>query len=66
MFMLFILIGYFCGLSAKFLTHTYNLAFYFYFPNIALVMTDIILYFRNQRYESGMEKTHRTVAAATN
>ncbi|MGH4038136.1 MAG: hypothetical protein ACRQFF_09870 [Sphaerochaeta sp.] len=66
MFMLFILIGYFCGLSAKFLTHTYNLAFYFYFPNIALVMTDIVLYFRNLKYESGMEKSHRTVAAATN
>lgn len=51
MFMLFILIGYFCGLASKFLTQTYNLAFWFYFPNIIMVATDIILYFRNKNYE---------------
>lgn len=54
MFMLFILIGYFCGLGSKFLTQTYNLAFWFYFPNIIMVATDIILYFRNKRYEASL------------
>jgi len=51
LFMCFILIGYFCGLGAKFLTHTYNLAFWFYFPNTIMVFTDICLYFRNRKLE---------------
>ena len=55
MFMLFILIGYFCGLASKFMTQTYNLAFYFYFPNIIMVATDVILYFRNKNYEKKQE-----------
>jgi CDP-diglyceride synthetase len=54
-FMLFILIGYFCGLAAKFMTQTYNLAFWFYFPNIILVSTDICLYFRNKGIEKKQE-----------
>lgn len=52
MFMVFILIGYFAGLSSKMLTQTYNLAFYFYFPNIIMVVTDIALYFKNKKYEA--------------
>lgn len=52
MFMVFILVGYFAGLTSKMLTQTYNLAFYFYFPNIIMVATDIALYFRNKRYEA--------------
>lgn len=51
MFMLFILLGYICGLIAKMMSHTYNLAFYFYFPNIIMVVTDIMLYFRNKKIE---------------
>lgn len=50
-FMCFIVFGYVCGLVAKFLSATYNLAFWFYFPNIILVSTDICLYFRNKRIE---------------
>lgn len=50
-FMCLIVFGYLCGLAAKFMTHTYNLAFYFYFPNIILVSTDICLYFRNKKLE---------------
>jgi len=51
LFSCFILIGYLCGLGAKFLTHTYNLAFWFYFPNTIMVFTDICLYFRNRKLE---------------
>ncbi|MBK5200336.1 MAG: hypothetical protein JJE21_02260 [Spirochaetaceae bacterium] len=51
MFMVFILIGYFAGVASKMLTQTYNLAFYFYFPNIIMVATDIVLYFKNKKYE---------------
>jgi hypothetical protein len=55
MFMLFILLGYFCGLASKFITHTYNLAFWFYFPNIVMVATDVILFFRNKKYEANQK-----------
>jgi hypothetical protein len=51
MFMCFIAFGYVCGLTSKFITHTYNLAFWFYFPNIIMVTTDICLYFRNKKIE---------------
>lgn len=52
MFMCFIAFGYVCGLISKFITHTYNLAFWFYFPNIIMVTTDICLYFRNKKIEA--------------
>lgn len=51
LFNYFILFGYICGIFAKILSNTYNLAFYFYFPNIILVTCDIILYYRNRRLE---------------
>ncbi|MEA4824572.1 MAG: hypothetical protein VB111_10735 [Clostridiaceae bacterium] len=56
LFMCFILFGYFCGVASKFMTHTYNLAFYFYFPNIVMVSTDICLYFRNKKLEQVASK----------
>lgn len=60
LFMCFIVFGYICGLIAKFMTHTYNLAFWFYFPNIIMVCTDIGLYFRNK----GIEKKAAAGTAA--
>ena len=51
-FMCFIAVGYLCGIAAKLLTSDYNLAFYFYFPNIIMVCTDIGLYFRNKKLEN--------------
>jgi CDP-diglyceride synthetase len=55
LFMCFIVIGYLCGLASKMITHTYNLAFWFYFPNIIMVSTDICLYFRNKKIEKAAE-----------
>jgi hypothetical protein len=55
-FMCFILLGYACGLTAKFLNNDHGLAFIFYFPNIILVATDISLYFRNKRIEKAAEQ----------
>jgi CDP-diglyceride synthetase len=52
MFMCFIAFGYLCGIASKLMTHTYNLAFWFYFPNVIMVCTDIGLYFRNKKLES--------------
>lgn len=56
LFNYFILFGYICGVISKILSHTYNLAFYFYFPNIIMVTCDIILYYRNKRLEKAAEK----------
>lgn len=50
-FMCFIAFGYVCGIISKCMTQTYNLAFWFYFPNVILVCTDICLYFRNRAIE---------------
>lgn len=50
-FMCFIWVGYVCGIVSKVISHTFNLAFYFYFPNICMVTTDICLFFRNKRLE---------------
>jgi hypothetical protein len=52
LFMCFILFGYFCGIASKCITSTYNLAFWFYFPNVIMVTTDICLYFRNKKIEA--------------
>ncbi len=51
LFSCFIFVGYLCGITAKFISHTYNLAFWFYFPNVIMVFTDICLYFRNRKLE---------------
>ena len=56
MFDYFILAGYICGLISKFMTHTFNLAFWFYFPNIIMVITDIIVYYRNRKLEAAAAK----------
>ena len=56
-FSCFIAFGYVCGIIAKIMTQTYNLAFWFYFPNIIMVTTDICLYFRNRAIEKREEAT---------
>ena len=39
--------GYVCGILSKFMAHNFNLAFWFYFPNLIMVTADIFLYYRN-------------------
>lgn len=51
LFSCFILIGYLCGIASKMMTHNYNLAFIFYIINTCMVTVDILLWFRNHRYE---------------
>lgn len=51
LFMCFIAFGYVCGIASKVMSQNFNLAFWFYFPNIILVSTDICLYFRNRALE---------------
>lgn len=51
MFMCFIGFGYVCGIFSKILFQNFNLAFWFYIPNIIMVSIDIGLYFRNKKLE---------------
>ncbi len=48
-FLCFVFFGYLCGIGAKLLTNSMNLAFWFYVLNTMMVGTDIFLYFRNRR-----------------
>jgi hypothetical protein len=66
MFMCFIGFGYLCGIGAKLITGTFNLAFYVLVLNIVLVSTDIGLYFRNKKIEAAEEAKQaiETVEAA--
>ena len=50
-FMCFIAVGYLCGIAAKLISHTYNLAFWFYFPNTIMGSVDIFLYFHYRHRE---------------
>ena len=52
MFDYLILFGYFCGVIAKTMSHNYNLAYYFYFLNIVMVMIDVVVYYRNKRLDA--------------
>ena len=56
LFSCFILLGYFCGIGAKIVTHNYNLAFVFYIINTVMVTVDILLWIRNRRYEKTGKK----------
>lgn len=50
-FLGFIIAGYLCGIAAKLISRTYNLALWAYFPNVIMVSIDLCLYFRNRRLE---------------
>ena len=54
-FTLFILFGYICGIISKIMTQSFNLAFWFYIPNILMVSIDVCLYFRNLRLDRAAE-----------
>ncbi len=43
-----ILFGYLCGILSKLLSQNLNLAFWFYIPNALMVLTDMLIYFRNK------------------
>ena len=56
MFDYFIGFGYVCGIVSKALLHNFNLAFWFYFPNLVMVTLDIILYYSNKKLEESAKK----------
>ncbi len=56
MFLLFIFIGYICGIASKLTADSYKwYVLLFYFINIAMVSADILLYFRNKQLNKKKE-----------
>lgn len=55
MFEVAIFVGYICGIISKLLYGTLNFALALYFINIAMVGTDIALYFRNRKLDKQSE-----------
>ena len=55
-FEVFIVIGYLCGIVAKTILHSYNLAYWCYYLNTCMVSIDICLWFRNTRLDQRREK----------
>ena len=50
-FMLFIWVGYVCGIASKLISGKLTYVFAFYILNIIMVTIDICLYFRNLKYD---------------
>lgn len=47
-FLVFVLFGYCCGITAKFVSGRVNYVVIFYATNVAMVIVDMCLYFRNR------------------
>ncbi len=56
-FLLLVELGYVAGIIGKIITRTWNLATVFYFINFAMVLTDILLYFRNAKLDRERESS---------
>lgn len=50
-FMLFIWVGYICGITGKLIGHNITYVFIFYVINLVMVTADILLYFRNRKLD---------------
>ncbi len=51
-FLLLIIIGYLCGITAKFVSHQYNYVLVVYFLNLAVVLANLAVYFINKKHDS--------------
>ncbi len=54
-FLLIVIFGYICGISAKLAAGAINYVLFFYFLNIVMVSIDAGLYFRNLRLDKARE-----------
>lgn len=54
-FILLIITGYLAGITAKFLNHQLNYVLVVYFLNLAIVMTNLLIYFRNRSLDRRTE-----------
>ena len=55
-FMLFIFVGYVCGIISKIISGRITYVFVFYVLNLIMVGTDIVLYFRNLKFDREQKK----------
>lgn len=55
LFLIVIFIGYICGIISKIMSQRINYVIVFYCVNLSMVFIDIILYFRNLRYDKKKE-----------
>ena len=56
-FIILIITGYVAGITAKFLNHQINYVLAVYFLNLAIVMTNVLVYIRNVALDKKTEKT---------
>ena len=57
-FLLFILVGYICGIISKLVGGNINYVLIFYILNLVMVSIDITLYFRNRRLDAARPSTN--------
>ena len=69
LFLMLIIFGYLCGITAKLINPVYMASFsskwyvlFFYFLNFFMVLTDTILYFRNKALDKKRELANENVA----
>ena len=51
-FLLLIILGYLCGIGAKFVSHQYNYVLAVYFLNLAIVTANLVVYFINRKHDA--------------
>jgi len=56
-FILLIISGYMAGISAKLLSHQFNYVLIVYFINLAIVILNLVVYFRNKHLDLAGEKS---------
>ena len=54
-FCVLVFFGYICGITGKTISHNFNLAYTFYWLNLVMVGSDIILWFRNHSLDKKSE-----------
>ncbi|MBQ5334051.1 MAG: hypothetical protein J6K92_12465 [Oscillospiraceae bacterium] len=57
-FIMLIITGYIAGITAKLMSHQVNYVLAAYFLNLAIVLVNLGVYFRNKRLDSESENSH--------
>ena len=63
-FIMLIITGYIAGITAKLMSHQINYVLAAYFLNLAIVLVNLGVYFRNRRIDMEGEGRHITLGAA--
>ena len=64
-FILLIMFGYVCGIAGKIMTHRINYVLIVYFFNLFAVSTNLLIYFRNRRFDRQRQQEMVKIAAAS-